>query len=61
MDDKLQKDKDIEHLWCKFYRLYKIMRQKSITDEKIDQFKVDAKQWICDFCHPTIDDWDDVN
>ena len=45
---------EIERLWREFYRLYKIMRQKSITDEEINQFEVDAKQWICDFCRPTI-------
>jgi hypothetical protein len=45
---------EIEHLWREFYRLYKIMCQKSITDPEIDQFKADAKQWIRNFCHPTI-------
>ncbi|RIA84059.1 hypothetical protein C1645_742608 [Glomus cerebriforme] len=52
---------DIEHLWREFYRLYKIMRQKSITDEEIDQFEADAKQWIRDFCRPTIGNLNDAN
>ncbi|RIA93759.1 hypothetical protein C1645_866818 [Glomus cerebriforme] len=44
---------EIEQLWREFYRSYKIMCQKSITNEEIDQFEVDAKQWIRNFCHPT--------
>ena len=44
---------EIEQLWREFYWLYKIMRQKSITDPEIDQFEADAKQWIRNFCRPT--------
>ncbi len=52
---------NIEYLWREFYRLYKIMRQKSITDEEINQFEADAKQWICDFCRPTIGNLNSAN
>ncbi|PKC13608.1 hypothetical protein RhiirA5_410390 [Rhizophagus irregularis] len=45
---------NIEKIWREFYRLYKIMHQKSITNEEINQFEVDAKQWIHDFCRPII-------
>ncbi|PKY59254.1 hypothetical protein RhiirA4_514775 [Rhizophagus irregularis] len=45
---------EIEQLWHEFYRLYKIICQKSITDLEIDQFEADAKQWIHNFCRPTI-------
>ena len=48
------REQEIERLWREFYRLYKIMCQKSLTDEEINQFEVDAKQWIRDFCRPTI-------
>ncbi|GES80122.1 hypothetical protein GLOIN_2v1817388 [Rhizophagus clarus] len=53
-EQQATRGQDIEHLWCEFYHLYKIMRQKSLTDEEIDQFEADAKQWVRDFCHSTI-------
>lgn len=34
---------NIEKLWHEFYQLYKIIHQKSITNEEINQFEVDAK------------------
>ncbi|PKK73354.1 hypothetical protein RhiirC2_776114 [Rhizophagus irregularis] len=38
------------------------MHQKSsITDEKIDQFEADAKQWIRDFCRLTIGNMNSAN
>ncbi|RGB40773.1 hypothetical protein C1646_752872 [Rhizophagus diaphanus] len=37
------------------------MRQKSITNEEINQFEVDAKQWIRDFCRHTIDTMNSAN
>ena len=52
---------EIEQLWCEFYWLYKIMRQKSITDLEIDQFEADAKRWICNFCRPTIGTMNSAN
>ncbi|PKB92207.1 hypothetical protein RhiirA5_442765 [Rhizophagus irregularis] len=51
----------IEQLWREFYRLYKIIRQKSITDLEIDQFEADAKQWIHNFCRPTIGTMNSAN
>ena len=53
-EQQAARGQNIEKLWREFYRLYKVMRQKSITNEEIDQFEVDAKQWIRDFCRPTI-------
>ncbi|GES72685.1 hypothetical protein GLOIN_2v1817388 [Rhizophagus clarus] len=37
------------------------MRQKSVADEEIDQFEADIKQWISDFCRPTIGNPNSVN
>ncbi|PKC53293.1 hypothetical protein RhiirA1_479585 [Rhizophagus irregularis] len=33
---------NIEKIWREFYRLYKIMHQKSITNEEINQFEVNG-------------------
>ncbi|RIB22362.1 hypothetical protein C2G38_2174191 [Gigaspora rosea] len=38
--------KDIEYLWHKFYKLYKIIRQQYLTDVEIDSFENNAKQWV---------------
>ncbi|CAB4428149.1 unnamed protein product [Rhizophagus irregularis] len=45
---------DIENLWREFYRLYKILRKSSHTDEEILEFEKDAKNWVRTFCRPTI-------
>ncbi|GES91544.1 hypothetical protein GLOIN_2v1481704 [Rhizophagus clarus] len=45
---------DIENLWREFYRLYKIIRKLSHTDEEILEFEKDAKNWVRKFCRPTI-------
>src|SRR5947207_2001842 len=37
---------DIENLWREFYRLYKILRKSSHTEEEILEFEKDAKNWI---------------
>jgi hypothetical protein len=52
---------EIQQLWHEFYRLYKVMRKKSITDEEINQFETDAKQWIRNFCRPTIGTMNSAN
>ncbi|RIA81893.1 hypothetical protein C1645_836223 [Glomus cerebriforme] len=58
---RLTRGQNIEHLWRESYHLYKIMRQKSIKDEEIDQFEADAKQWIRDFCRLTIGNLNSTN
>ena len=60
-EEQATRGQDIENLWREFYRLYKIIRQKSITDEEINQFEADAKQWIRDFCRPTIGNLNSAN
>ena len=45
--------KDIEDLWREFYCLYTILRKEYLTDQEIDQFEIDARNWIRMFCHPT--------
>ena len=44
----------IENLWREFYRLYEILRKPSHTDEEILKFEEDAKNWVRNFCQPTI-------
>ena len=43
-EKRATRGQNIEQLWREFYHLYKIMRQKTITDEEINQFEADAKQ-----------------
>jgi hypothetical protein len=45
--------KDIEKLWREFYHLYKILRKTHLSDHEINQFEIDAQDWICMFCRPT--------
>ena len=45
--------KDIEDLWREFYHLYTILRKEYLTDQEIDQFEIDAQNWIRTFCRPT--------
>jgi len=44
----------IENLWREFYRLYMILRKSSHTEEEILKFEEDAKNWVRNFCQPTI-------
>ncbi|CAG8832156.1 32899_t:CDS:1, partial [Racocetra persica] len=46
--------KDIENLWRRFYLLYCTMQCNSLSEEKINQFTKDARQWVQDFARPTI-------
>ncbi|RIB03155.1 hypothetical protein C2G38_2049498 [Gigaspora rosea] len=48
-----ERGKDIEQLWHEFYRFYKVLRQSQLTDQKINQYKIDAKNWIRTFCRPS--------
>ncbi|CAG8591599.1 4258_t:CDS:2, partial [Scutellospora calospora] len=45
--------KDIEQLWREFYRLYNVIRKSQLSNQEIDQYKVDAENWIRTFCRPT--------
>ncbi|PKC59395.1 hypothetical protein RhiirA1_469493 [Rhizophagus irregularis] len=45
---------DVENLWREFYRLYKILRKSSHTDEEILEFEKDAKNRVRTFCRPTV-------
>jgi hypothetical protein len=45
--------KDIEELWREFYCLYLVLYEENISDQKIDQFTIDAKNWVHMFCRPT--------
>ena len=45
--------KDIEKLWREFYRLYVILRKTHLMDQEINQFEIDAQNWISMFCRPT--------
>jgi len=47
---------DIERLWREFYRLYSIIRQPQLSDQEIDQYKVDAENWVRTFCRPSQGD-----
>lgn len=44
---------DIEKLWREFYRLYMFLHKAHLSDQEIDQFEIDAQNWIHIFCHPT--------
>ncbi|GBB89463.1 hypothetical protein RclHR1_16150004 [Rhizophagus clarus] len=56
------------HIHCEFYPpttkngngcpLWDLIRK---ADEEIDQFEADIKQWISDFCRPTIGNPNSVN
>ncbi|CAG8849005.1 29130_t:CDS:1, partial [Racocetra persica] len=51
---KLNRGREIECLWHKFYRLYKVMHQQNLNDIEIDKFEDDVKQWIRNFTQPTV-------
>ena len=38
--------KDIEKLWREFYRLYMILHKEYLSDQEIDQFEINAQNWI---------------
>jgi len=42
-------EQEIERLWKEFFRLYKILRKPFLSDQEINAFEIDAKQWICTF------------
>ncbi|CAB4407581.1 unnamed protein product [Rhizophagus irregularis] len=44
---------NIEKLWREFYRLYMILHKAHLSDQEIDQFEIDAQNWIRIFCRPT--------
>ncbi|PKK59768.1 hypothetical protein RhiirC2_871175 [Rhizophagus irregularis] len=44
---------DIEKLWREFYRLYMFLHKAHLSDQEIDQFEIDAQNWIRIFCRPT--------
>jgi hypothetical protein len=44
---------DIEKLWREFFRLYKIIRKPLLSDQEIDTFEIDAKNWIRTFYRAT--------
>ncbi|GBB94813.1 hypothetical protein RclHR1_24190003 [Rhizophagus clarus] len=44
---------DIEKLWREFNRLYIILHKADLSDQEIDQFEIDAQNWVCMFCRPT--------
>ena len=45
--------RDVEELWREFYRLYLVLHRTYFSDQEIDQFEIDAQNWICIFCRPT--------
>ncbi len=45
--------RDVEELWREFYRLYLVLHRTYFSDQEIDQFEIDAQNWIRMFCHPT--------
>ena len=45
--------KDIEKLWRDFYHLYITLHKTYFSDQEIDQFEVDAQNWVRMFCRPT--------
>jgi len=45
--------KDIEKLWRDFYHLYMTLHKTCFSDQEIDQFEVDAQNWVRMFCRPT--------
>ena len=44
---------EIEKLWREFFRLYKILRTPFLSDQEIDTFEIDAKNWIRTFYRAT--------
>jgi hypothetical protein len=44
---------EIEKLWREFFRLYKILRTPFLSDQEIDKFEIDAKNWIRTFYRAT--------
>ncbi|GBB89402.1 hypothetical protein RclHR1_16080004 [Rhizophagus clarus] len=40
---------EIEKLWKEFLRLYKVLRKPFLSDQEIDAFEIDTKQWIRTF------------
>ena len=44
---------DIEKLWREFYRLYTTLCNTQLSDQEINQFEIDAQNWIRMFCRPT--------
>ena len=47
--------KDIEKLWREFYRLYLVLHKEYLSNQEIDQFEIDAQNWIHMFYHPIQD------
>ncbi|CAG8800102.1 19837_t:CDS:1, partial [Racocetra persica] len=43
----------IEQLWHEFYQLYNVLQQSQLSDQEICQYKVDAKNWVRNFCCPS--------
>jgi len=56
-----QRGQQVQYLWRKFHELYMTMRQCELTDQNIDKFEQDAKDWVCTFCRPTIGIMNDAN
>jgi len=44
----------IENLWREFYKLYMILWKSSHNEEAILNFKKYTKNWVRNFCQPTI-------
>src|SRR6266542_2883334 len=47
------REQDIEKLWREFFWLYKIIRKLLLSDQEIDTFEIDAKNWIRTFYRAT--------
>jgi len=56
-----QHGQQIQYLWRKFYELYMTMRQQELTDQDIDIFEQNAKDWVRAFCRPTVGVINDAN
>ena len=51
----------IENLWREFIRLYRLLRRPFLSDNEIDSFQNDAKQWIQNFTEHGIYHKEDVS
>ncbi|CAJ0825033.1 21108_t:CDS:2 [Entrophospora sp. SA101] len=45
---------NIEKLWKEFFRLYMILRKPLHSDEEINEFEIDSKNWICSFYNTNL-------
>nr|CAG8434965.1 3116_t:CDS:2 [Entrophospora candida] len=45
---------NIEKLWKEFFRLYMILHKPLHSDEEINEFEIDSKNWICSFYNTNL-------